>query len=184
MTTNFEKMVAGEDYWINDPDLADIRFKTRDLVDDFNETKSRETDKKTKILKQIFGDIGEGLHIEKPLRVDYGINTKIGNNVFINFNFVILDCAPVTIGNNVFIAPNVQIYTAAHPVELAQRKAHVGFAAPITIGNDVWIGGGVIILPGVTIGNGTTIAAGSVVTKDIPDNCLAKGSPCKVHKQL
>lgn len=105
----------------------------------------------------------------------------MGSNVFINFNFTILDCAPITIGNNVFIGPNVQLYTAHHPLEIEARNQHIGFAEPITIGNDVWIGGGCIILPGVTIGDGTVIGAGSVVTKDIPANSVAFGNPCKPH---
>ena len=184
MKSALEKMIAGEEYWINDPELVEIRFKTRELVDEFNQTKPREADKKAAIQKQIFGEVGDEVHIEKPMRVDYGMNTKIGSNVFINFNFVILDCCPVTIGNNVFIAPNVQFYTAMHPLDLDDRKKHIGFAAPITIGNDVWIGGGCIIMPGVTIGDGVTIGAGSVVTKDIPANSVAFGSPCKVQKTL
>lgn len=126
--------------------------------------------------------MGDNVDIEKPMRIDYGVNTKIGSNVFINFNFVLLDCCPVTIGNNVFIAPNVQMYTASHPFDVEKRNAHLGFAAPITIGNNVWIGGGCIILPGVTIGDNTTIGAGSVVTKSLPANSVAYGNPCKVAK--
>jgi maltose O-acetyltransferase len=182
--TEKEKMVTGESYFINDPELVEIRFKTRELVDIFNETSSRDKKKKEELQQKIFGDAGNGVHIEKPVRIDYGINTKIGNNVFINFNFVLLDCCPVTIGDNVFIAPNVQIYTARHPLDVKERKKHIGSASPVSIGNDVWIGGSCILLPGVTIGDGCTIGAGSIVTQSIPPNSLAFGSPCKVVKQL
>ena len=116
------------------------------------------------------------------MRIDYGCNTHIGNNVFINFNFVLLDCAPVTIGNNVFIAPDVQIYTAQHPLDPDTRNQHIGSARPINIGDDVWIGGGSIILPGVTIGKGSTIGAGSVVKHDIPAGVIAAGNPCQVKR--
>ncbi|WP_339618190.1 sugar O-acetyltransferase [uncultured Gilvimarinus sp.] len=177
-----EKMLAGSEYWINDPELTEIRFKTRDLVDDFNELKARDGDAKAQLQQKIFAQVGDNVHIEKPIRVDYGCNTTIGSNVFINFNFVLLDCCPVTIGDNVFIAPNVQVYAASHPLDLGQRNAHIGVAAPITIGSNVWIGGGCIILPGVSIGDGCTIGAGSVVTKSIPANSVAFGNPCKVHK--
>lgn len=184
MKSAYSKMIAGEEYWINDPELVEIRFKTRELVDEFNSTGPRDAELKSEIQKKIFGALGTNVHIEKPIRIDYGINTKIGSNVFINFNFVLLDCCPVTIGDNVFIAPNVQIYTASHPLDLDERKSHIGFAAPITIGNDVWIGGGCIIMPGVIIGAGCTIGAGSVVTKSIPPHTVAFGNPCKVRKQL
>lgn len=184
MKSEKEKMLSGESYYINDPELVEIRFKTRDLVDQFNILGPRETEAKSKCQQQIFGKVGAGVHIEKPMRIDYGVNTVIGDNVFINYNFTLLDCCPVTIGNNVFIAPNVQIYTARHPIDVEERRKHVGSASPITIGNDVWIGGGCILLPGVSIGDGTTIGAGSVVTKSIPANCIAVGSPCRVVKEL
>jgi len=184
METEKEKMLAGKPYFINDPELVEIRYQTRDLVDIFNNTGPRDFEVKQELQKKIFGTIGENVHIEKSIRIDYGINTKIGSNVFINFNFVLLDCCPVTIGNNVFIAPNVQIYTACHPIDPKDRNEHIGFAKPITIGNDVWIGGNCVILPGVTIGDGCTIGAGSVVIKSIPPHSVAVGSPCKVIKKL
>ncbi|HEY7886214.1 MAG TPA: sugar O-acetyltransferase [Cellvibrionaceae bacterium] len=180
--SELDKMVSGQQYWINDPELVEIRYKTRDLVDDFNALRARDAELKAATLRNIFSRVGDNVHIEKHLYVDYGINTTIGSNVFINFNFVLLDCCPVTIGSNVFIAPNVQVYAASHPLDLDERKAHIGVAAPITIGSNVWIGGGCIILPGVTIGNGSTIGAGSVVTKSIPDNSVAAGNPCRVMR--
>jgi len=184
MKSEKEKMVSGEPYNTRDPELVEIRLKTRELVDQFNATAPRDKEEKERLQKQIFGSVGDGVHIEKPIRVDYGINTTMGDNIFINFNFVILDCAPVTIGDNVFIAPNVQIYTARHPFDLEERRKHIGSTSPISIGNDVWIGGNCVLLPGVSIGDGCTIGAGSVVTKSIPPNTLAVGSPCRVIKQL
>jgi len=184
MKTEREKMISGESYYINDPELVEIRYKTRELVDEFNATGPREAGKKEEIQRRLFACTGENVHIEKSLRIDYGINTSIGSNVFINFNFVLLDCCPVKIGNNVFIAPNVQIYTARHPLDLNIRSKHMGSASPVVIGNDVWIGGGCIILPGVSIGDGCTIGAGSVVLRDVPPHTLAAGNPCRVIRSL
>lgn len=182
METEKEKMVAGLPYHINDPELVEIRYVTRERVDSFNALGPREVENKQALQQEIFGSVGENVHIEKPIRVDYGFNTHFGNNVFINYNFVLLDCTEVSIGNNVFIAPNVQIYTARHPLDIEERARHIGSASPITIGNDVWIGGGCIILPGVTIGEGATIGAGSVVTADIPPHTVAFGNPCKARR--
>ena len=178
----FSKMVSGENYNINDPELREIRYRVRDIVDEFNALSARDVTEKERLIRTIFGRVGENVHFEKGMRIDYGCNTHIGNNVFINFNFVLLDCAPVTIGNNVFIAPDVQIYTAQHPLDPDTRNQHIGSARPINIGDDVWIGGGVIILPGVTIGKGSTIGAGSVVKHDIPAGVIAAGNPCQVKR--
>ncbi|MGB3254587.1 sugar O-acetyltransferase [Buttiauxella gaviniae] len=178
----FSKMVSGENYNINDPELCEIRYRVRDIVDEFNALSARAVTEKERLIRTIFGRVGENVHFEKGMRIDYGCNTHIGNNVFINFNFVLLDCAPVTIGNNVFIAPDVQIYTAQHPLDPETRNQHIGSARPINIGDDVWIGGGSIILPGVTIGKGSTIGAGSVVKHDIPAGVIAAGNPCQVKR--
>ncbi len=178
----FSKMVSGENYNINDPELREIRYRVRDIVDEFNALSARAVIEKERLIRTIFGRVGENVHFEKGMRIDYGCNTHIGNNVFINFNFVLLDCAPVTIGNNVFIAPDVQIYTAQHPLDPYTRNQHIGSARPINIGDDVWIGGGSIILPGVTIGKGSTIGAGSVVKHDIPAGVIAAGNPCQVKR--
>lgn len=178
----FSKMVSGENYNINDPELREIRYRVRDIVDEFNALSARAVTEKERLIRTIFGRVGENVHFEKGMRIDYGCNTHIGNNVFINFNFVLLDCAPVTIGNNVFIAPDVQIYTAQHPLDPETRNQHIGSARPINIGDDVWIGGGSIILPSVTIGKGSTIGAGSVVKHDIPAGVIAAGNPCQVKR--
>ena len=180
----FELMTSGKEYFINDDELREIRYVTRDRVDAFNALRARNVMEKNRLITDIFAQVGENVHIEKGLRVDYGCNTYFGSNVFINFNFVILDCARVTIGDNVFIGPDVQLYTAQHPLAIDSRNAHIGSAQPVTIGSNVWIGGGCIILPGVTIGDGVTVGAGSVITRSIEDNVVACGNPCRVHKVL
>ncbi|GGB18978.1 maltose O-acetyltransferase [Agarivorans gilvus] len=182
MSSALEQMRAGQRYNINDPQLVEIRDTTRDRTALYNQLPRREREQQRKLLALIFGQIGEDVHMEKSIHIDYGINTRIGSHVFINFNFTLLDCAPVSIGNHVFIGPNVQLYTAHHPLDATTRKQHIGFAEPINIGNDVWIGGNCVILPGVNIGDGAVIGAGSVVTKDIPSNSIAVGNPCRVQK--
>lgn len=184
MKTERQKMVSGEPYHINDEELVEIRYQTRERVDEFNALGPREVSEKTRILNEIFGSVGNNVHVEKPIRIDYGFNTHFGDNVFINYNLTILDCAELRIGTNVFIAPNVQFYTAQHPLDLEERAKHIGDARPIKVGDDVWIGGGCIIMPGVTIGSGSTIGAGSVVTKDVPQNSVAYGNPCRVQRKL
>ena len=180
----YQDMVAGKRYPINDAELIEIRNLTRNRVAEYNLLPREALDEQQALLEQIFSQIGEDVHFEKQLNVDYGVNTSLGSHVFINFNFVLLDCAPVTIGDHVFIGPNVQIYTAHHPLDAATRDQHIGWAEPITIGSHVWIGGGAIILPGVTIGDGAVIGAGSVVTKDVPAYHLAMGNPAKVSRTL
>jgi maltose O-acetyltransferase len=180
----FNKMINGQPYEINDEELCEIRYQTRGKVDIFNSLNARQTAEKDQLLRDIFGRVGSNVHFEKGMCIDYGINTKIGDNVFINFNFILLDCAQVSIGNNVFIGPAVQIYTAQHPLDIELRGRHIGSARPVTIGNDVWIGGGCIILPGVTIGDGSSVGAGSVVTRPIPSGVVACGNPCRVMKRL
>ncbi|SJL82152.1 sugar O-acetyltransferase [Vibrio palustris] len=179
-----DDMLAGNHYPINDEELIRIRNNTRTLAAEYNELHREDHTNQQRLLKAIFGSIGEDVHFEKHMNIDYGINTTIGNHVFINFNFTLLDCAPVTIGDNVFIGPNVQIYTAHHPIDVATRNQHIGWAEPITINSNVWIGGGVIVLPGVTIGEGAIIGAGSVVTKDVPAYHIAVGNPAKAVRSI
>lgn len=179
-----QQMRAGERYWINDPGLIEIRDTTRDLAAEYNHLPRSAREQQRTILQRLFAAIGDDVHFEKQINIDYGINTTIGSHVFINFNFTLLDCAPVSIGDHVFIGPNVQIYTAHHPLDSASRDQHIGWAEPVTIGNHVWIGGNCVIMPGVSIGDGAVIGAGSVVTRDIPANSLAFGHPCRVQRQI
>lgn len=183
MKTEKEKMISGEYYNAFDSELVKGRRAAKNLLHSLNVKEYRVTKKAKEILKELIPNAGAGFYIEPPFHCDYGYNIFAGENVYFNVNCVVLDCAPVTIGSNVFIAPNVQIYTASHPLDAELRKT-LENAYPVTIGDDCWIGGNSVICPGVTIGKGCVIGAGSVVTKDIPDNSLAVGNPAKVIRKL
>ncbi|WP_343695101.1 sugar O-acetyltransferase [Flavobacterium sp.] len=183
MKTEKEKMISGEYYNAFDPELVKGRRTAKNLLHSLNVKEYRVTKKAKEILKELIPNAGAGFYIEPPFHCDYGYNIFCGENVYFNVNCVVLDCAPVNIGSNVFIAPNVQIYTASHPLDAELRKT-LENAYPVTIGDDCWIGGNSVICPGVTIGKGCVIGAGSVVTKDIPDNSLAVGNPAKVIRKL
>jgi maltose O-acetyltransferase len=178
--TEKEKMLAGQLYRASDPILTEDRQKARSIFRKINKMNEDEKEEQNKLFYELFGKTGKDLMIEPPFYCDYGYNISLGENVFINFNCCILDVAEVRIGNNVLIAPYVQIYTATHPQEAKLRKNMLEYARPVTIGDDVWIGGGVIICPGVSIG----IGAGSVVTKNVPDNVLIAGNPAKELKKI
>jgi maltose O-acetyltransferase len=178
-----EKMLSGELYDASDPVLASEREKARNLTFKFNNTNPIERETRQELLKSLIIASGD-FHIEAPFNCDYGYNIEVGENFYANYGCVILDVNKVKIGNNVLLAPNVQIYTATHPVDPSERLTGKEYALPITIGNNVWVGGGTIICPGVRIGDNVTIGAGSVVTKDIPDNAVAAGNPCRIIKKL
>lgn len=190
--TEREKMLAGQLYDCGDEELLTQWHKAKDLVRDYNRTDSENVQEKERILTQLLGGRGKNLWITAPFFVDYGNNIYFGNNCEVNMNCTFLDDNKIIIGDNALIAPNVQMYTAFHPTNVAERfgepKEDGSFAfcktqtAPIVIGDNVWIGGGVIIMPGVTIGNNVVIGAGSVVTKDIPDHVVAYGNPCRVMR--
>ena len=182
--TEKEKMLAGMCYDAFDDYLKNARIKAKLLCRKFNDLMPDDIEGRVSTIKELFGKTGENIWVEQPFLCDYGENIEVGNNFYCNYNLVILDCAKVTIGDNAFIAPNVGIYTAAHPIDAQQRNSGMEFAAPVTIGNNVWIGGGTQICPGVTIGDNTVIGAGSVVTKDIPSNVVAAGVPCRVIRQI
>ncbi len=182
--TEREKMLAGMTYDAFDDDLKEARIRAKLLCRKFNDLFPDEVEKRTELLKELLGKTGKIIWVEQPFLCDYGDNIEVGDNFYANYNLVVLDCAKVTIGDNAFIAPNVGIYTAAHPIVAEQRNSGMEFAAPITIGNNVWIGGGTQICPGVTIGDNTVIGAGSVVTKDIPANVVAAGVPCRVLRKI
>lgn len=178
-----EKMLSGEYYMASDEELIKERDYARDLVFAFNHTPPSEKEKKQKILMQLIRANGS-FYIEAPFYCDYGYNIEVGNNFYANYGCTILDVHSVQIGDNVLLGPNVQIYTAAHPLDPMERLGGKEYANPIVIGNNVWIGGGTILCPGVKIGDNTTIGAGSVVTKDIPSNVIAAGNPCKVIREI
>lgn len=180
MKTELEKMIAGEMYH-QTPELLEVRFKTRDLLYEYNRCHPRDMATRSRLLKEMFHSVGEKYFIELPFHVDYGFNVTIGENFFANNNLTLLDVCPITIGDDVLLAPNVGIYTAGHTLDPQLRKVTGGeFGQPVVIGNNVWVGANVSILPGVTIGDDTVIGAGSVVTKDIPAGVLATGNPCRV----
>lgn len=190
--TEKEKMLAGEIYACGDNELITRWHLAKKLMREYNQTETTDQESLNSILEKLLGSKGENVWISAPFFVDYGENIHIGNNCEINMNCTFLDCNTITIGDNTGIGPNVQIYTVEHPIKAEERlsKSANGFpfwksmTAPVTIGSNVWIGGGVIILPGVTIGNNTTIGAGSIVTKSIPDDCLAAGNPCRIIRKL
>ncbi len=183
MKTEKEKMVSGEFYDANDEALVKDRRSAKRLLRSLNVTEYLVTKTARNIIRELIPQSGKSLYIEPPFHCDYGYNISCGERVYFNVNCVVLDVAKVTIGNDVMFAPGVQIYTAAHPIDKELRKT-LEFGKAITIGDDVWVGGGSIILPGVTIGSNCVIGAGSVVTKDIPDNSMAVGNPARVIKNL
>lgn len=180
--TEKQKMLMGILYNADDSMLIEERNHAKSLTYEYNHTHPKEREKRKKIAGKIFGKLGERVHFETPVHVNYGYRVEIGDDFFSNFNFTILDGGGVVIGNRVYIGPNVGIYTAEHPTDVRRRSKGYEWALPVVIGDDVWIGADVTILPGVSIGAGAVIGGGSVVTKDIPANVIAVGNPCKVVK--
>jgi maltose O-acetyltransferase len=177
-------MLAGELYHALDKQLSEERLKARLLIKRLNDTREDQAAERNRILKELIPNAGADLWLQPPFYCDYGSNIILGEKVFFNFNCVVLDVAQVSIGSRTLLGPNVQVYTATHPMNFRERAAGLEFAKPITIGADVWIGGSVVICPGVTIGDRSVIGAGSVVTKDIPADVFAAGNPCKVIRPL
>ena len=183
--TEKEKMLAGLIYDANyDPQLIEERMKCKEMIRDYNDMRPRDMDGRTSLLRLLLGTVGENILVEQPFYCDYGYNIHVGENFYSNFNLTILDGAPVTFGDNVFIAPNCGFYTAGHPLDPVERNKGLEYARPIKVGNNVWFGAGVHVLPGVTIGDNCVIGAGSVVNRDIPPCSLAVGNPCRVVKKI
>ena len=182
--TEKEKMLAGEYYSAIDPELVRELNETKDIIQQYNNLRPSDTQGRFEILKNLIGKMADdNALIIQPFFCDYGKHIRLGKRFFANFNFTVLDEAYVTIGDDCFIGPNVSIYTACHSTNPIERNSRNEWALPVTIGNNVWIGGSVTILPGVTIGDNVTIGAGSVVVKDIPSNVIAVGNPCRVIKR-
>ncbi len=177
-------MLAGELYNAADPQLIAERKKARELIKQLNESAPGNFSLRTWLLDELLGKAGKNLVIEPPFFCDYGENISLGDNVFLNVNCVILDVMPVSIGDNTLLGPNVQIYTATHPMNWQEREAGLESGREIKIGANVWLGGSVVICPGITIGDRSVIGAGSVVTKDIPADVFAAGNPCSVIRRL
>ncbi len=179
-----ERMLAGDLYIADDPELAEDALRAMELADAFNTTPARDRRERRRLLAELLGEVGDGTEIRPPLRVDYGGHIRIGARSFANFGLVALDVAPITIGDDVQIGPNVQLLTPTHPVDPEPRRAKWEAAAPITIGDNVWLGGGAIVLAGVTIGENTVVGAGAVVTRDLPANVVAVGNPARVIRTI
>ena len=177
-----QKMLDGELYDATKHEILDPLYDCKEILYDFNNLRPKEFAKREEIIRKLFKKTGKKFYFESPFYCDLGFNITIGDNFYANHNLVILDEAEVIIGDHVSIGPNVGIYTAGHPIDVETRNKGLEYAYPIIIGNNVWIGGNVCIMPGVTIGDNVTIGAGSVVTKDIPSNVTAFGNPCKVYK--
>src|SRR5688572_4783016 len=183
MPTEREKMLAGELYDPLDPDLVTARNRARDLCQDLNATREADQEMRRSILKQLFAAGGDSVWMQPPFFCDYGSNIYLGHRVFFNFNCVVLDVCDIRIGDYTLFAPAVQTYTATHPMDPVLRRSQE-FAKPITIGSDVWVGGGAIICPGAKLGSRSVIGAGSVVTREIPENVFAAGNPCRVIREI
>ncbi|HET6394984.1 MAG TPA: sugar O-acetyltransferase [Blastococcus sp.] len=179
-----ERMLAGDLYIADDPEIGEQSAAALDLMAAYNATSVRQGPLRRQLLEQLLGGIGEGTEIRPPLYVDYGAHLRIGARCFANFGLVALDVAPITIGDDVQIGPNVQLLTPTHPVEPEPRRQKWEAAQPIVIGDNVWLGGGAIVLPGVTIGANTVVGAGSVVTRDLPADVVAVGNPARVVRTL
>ena len=181
--TEKEKMLAGELYDASDAVLTAERQRARRLLHELNALHYQDAEQTPRIYRELFPNCGPGLHAEPPFFCDYGWNIHAGENVFFNFNCVVLDVCRVTIGERTMMGPAVQIYTALHPMNAAERVAGPEYGAPVTIGAECWIGGGAIVLPGVMIGDGAVIGAGSVVTRDVPAGMLAVGNPARAIRK-
>lgn len=179
-----DRMLAGLPYkaWLDG--LSEARMENKMRIYEYNLLRPDENEKREELISEILGKAGKSVNIEAPFHCDYGRNIEVGDNFYTNFNCVILDVGKVTIGNNVMFAPNVSLFTAGHPIHPDSRNSGYEYGIAITIGDNVWIGGNAVVNPGVTIGNNVVIGAGSVVTKDIPDNVIAVGNPCRVVREI
>lgn len=183
MKSEKNKMLEGFPYQAWDQELVKERTYAKQITFAYNALEPDKRDERTALLQQLI-DAAGSFHIESPFQFDYGYNIHLGDNFYANHNCIMLDCASITIGKNVMLAPNVAIYTAGHPMHPETRAAGLEYALPVTIKDDVWIGGNTVINPGVTIGSGCVIGSGSVVNKDIPDNVLAVGNPIRIIREI
>ncbi len=182
--TEKEKMLAGKLYRAEDEELSALRFEARNWCHVFNQTNENQKAYRQKIIRDLLGNVGENVNIHPSFHCDYGFTITVGDNFYANYDCIILDVCPVTIGDNVMLGPRVCIYTAGHPLDANIRATGLEFGKPVTIGNNVWVGGNTVINPGIKIGNNVVIGSGSVITKDIPDNVIAVGNPCRILRAL
>lgn len=182
--TEKERMLSGNLYLASDKELVEEHKKSQRLTRLFNTTTEEEIEYRKQLIGELFEKTGKQYYIEPPFRCDYGCHISIGENFFANYDCIILDVNKVKIGNNVMFGPRVTIYTAGHPIDAGVRNTLLEYGKPVTIGDDVWVGGSTVINPGVTIGSNVVIGSGSVVTKDIPSGVIAAGNPCKVIREI
>lgn len=182
---NFEKIHSGEVYWPSDNEIMDMQLRCMEKQYDYNMTRPLEQEKRAEMLKEMFAEIGDGCYIEPPLHSNWGgHHVHFGKNVYANFNLTLVDDTHIYVGDCTMIGPNVVIATAGHPILPDLREKGYQYNMPVHIGKNCWLGAGVIVLPGITIGNNVVVGAGSIVTKDIPDNVVAVGNPCKVLRKI
>lgn len=179
-----QRMLAGDLYLADDPELAEMNLRAQDYLQSYNATPARDSRTRRRLLEQLLGAVGPDTEIRSPFYVDYGDHIRMGARCFANYGLVALDVCEIVIGDDVQLGPNVQLLTPTHPVDPEQRRAKWEAGAPIRIGDNVWIGGGAIVLPGVTVGENTVIGAGAVVTRDLPANAVAVGNPARVVRRL
>lgn len=177
-----QKMIDGELYFAADPELATARKFAREQMKLIN--KEEDSLIRRQLVEETFGTTGTGSYVEPSISFDYGFNIHVGKNFYANFNSIFLDICPITIGDNCMFGPNAQLYTATHPLHPVKRNSGLEYGKPITLGDNVWLGGGVVITPGVTLGDNVVVAAGAVVTKSFPDNCVIGGNPARIIKEI
>lgn len=180
----YEQMKSGKLYYSDTEELFALQAKQMEILYDYNATRPRDKEDRVALLKRLLAEVGNDCYIEPPLHANWGSNTHLGNSVYANFNLTLVDDTDIFIGDECMIGPNVVIATAGHPIEPELRRKAAQFNIPVHIGRNVWIGAGAVILPGVHIGDNSVIGAGSVVTKDIPENSVAYGNPCRVVREI
>ena len=183
MTSEREKMRRGELYDPEDPELVADRTHARETMGEYNRTAPTDRERRTALLEELFGTFGDGGYIEPPFRCDYGYNIHVGSEFYANFDCVMLDACPISIGRNCMLGPGVHIYTATHPRDPEERAGGLEYGKPVTVGDDVWIGGRAVLNPGVTIGDNTIVGSGAVVTSDVPDDVVVGGNPATVVRE-
>jgi len=184
MTTERQKMLAGERYDPSDPELRRMRKQARRLTEAYNRTTVDDLDERRRVLRDLLGSVGADSYVEPPFRCDYGDHISVGTEFYANFDCVILDVCPVDIGARCLFAPSVHIYTATHSLSAAERRTGVEYGKPVTVGDDVWLGGQAVLTPGVTVGDAAVVGAGAVVTEDVPAKTVVQGNPATVVRQL
>ena len=177
-------MLAGDLYDASDPELVAARERARGLTREYNRTEATERERRRELLDDLFGSVGDGVEVEPPFRCDYGSNLHVGENFYANFDCVVLDAARVEVGDDCQLAPGVHIYTATHPLDAADRTAGPEYAEPVTLGDDVWVGGRAVVNPGVTVGDGAVVGSGSVVTDDVPAGVVVAGNPARLIERI